>query len=329
LPPIFSHGRKLRRTHIDQLIKWRRTFRTIAPERRRTHTRFVMIDRSINRRSIESQDEESPTTCTSVFRLLSLMGESFAIPTLIGSSNGVALFGLSHQGVDNAHGPIDRTRSMTWNGLTNDHCGNHDDEQRRRSRCHDHDQCYPWSKGIAGARLPDRLPERTGTCRSKYVVQQGRGTFGRRDTPGGRVEYKVRKIGRTGLSPALFASPVRHGAQRHRRRRRSAEEDGQTAHRHTYVQKVRTTCPSHYTQPSSRRAHTVRHNKRLLLNRLCWLCSHAHLLCHDRRAGLGFLFASTSSLSAWTERGRSMLLSCWAVVVLLGVGPRTGHNLQR
>jgi hypothetical protein len=67
LPPTFSHRRKMRRTHIDQLVEWRCTSRTIASGRRRTPTGVVKIEH-------------------------------------------------------------DRTRPMTRNGPTNEHCGNHDDD---------------------------------------------------------------------------------------------------------------------------------------------------------------------------------------------------------
>jgi hypothetical protein len=46
LPPAFSHWRKLRRAHIDLIDKWCRTFWTITPVRRRTHTGVALIDRS-------------------------------------------------------------------------------------------------------------------------------------------------------------------------------------------------------------------------------------------------------------------------------------------
>jgi hypothetical protein len=49
LSSTLSHRRKLRHTHIDKLVEWRHTFRTIASGRRRTHTGVVKIDRSINR----------------------------------------------------------------------------------------------------------------------------------------------------------------------------------------------------------------------------------------------------------------------------------------
>jgi hypothetical protein len=66
LPPTFSHWRKLRRVHIDNLVEWRRTFRTIASgSGQRT------------RASLRS---------------------------------------------------IDCTRPMTRDGPTNDHCGNHNDD---------------------------------------------------------------------------------------------------------------------------------------------------------------------------------------------------------
>jgi hypothetical protein len=42
----FSHGRKLRHIHIDQLVEWRRTFRTIASGSDNAHGRRH-VDRSI------------------------------------------------------------------------------------------------------------------------------------------------------------------------------------------------------------------------------------------------------------------------------------------
>jgi hypothetical protein len=55
--------------------------------------------------------------------------------------------------------------------------------------------------------------------------------------------------------------------------------------------KRRTTYAAQYIQASSR-VDTVRHNETLLLNRIGWLCSHAHMLCHRGRAGRSFVFLS-------------------------------------
>jgi hypothetical protein len=168
----------MRRTHIDLLIEWRRTFRTIASGRgKRTQGSSRSIDRS------NHHDEESPTTCTSVFRLPTPIDESCAVPILIGSSNGAALFGRSHQGGDNAHGPIDRTRPMTRNGLTNDHCGNHDeDEDEDRDAMTTINAIYGPKESPAPA-CPTACPNELVRAAPIRVVQQGRGIFGRRDTP--------------------------------------------------------------------------------------------------------------------------------------------------
>jgi hypothetical protein len=107
LPPNVSHRRKLCHIHIDLLVEWRRTFRTIASGRgKRTRGSSRSIDRS------NHHDEESSTMCTSVFLLPSPTDESYAILTLICSSNSAALFGRSHQGDERnwaSSGSIDRS----------------------------------------------------------------------------------------------------------------------------------------------------------------------------------------------------------------------------
>jgi hypothetical protein len=76
-------------------------------------------------------DEESSSTWRSVCRPLSPIDEGCVVPIWISSSNDAALFGQLHQVRDErtrvSSRSIARTRPMTRNGPTNDHCGNHDD----------------------------------------------------------------------------------------------------------------------------------------------------------------------------------------------------------
>jgi hypothetical protein len=82
---------------------------------------------------------------------------------------------------------------------------------------------------------------------------------------------KVRKIGRTG----------------HRLLRVIDDDDRQnrTDKPVHWLMYVRTTCAAQYIHTSSE-ADTVRHNKKLFLDIICWLCSYVYLLCH----GWGGLF---------------------------------------
>jgi hypothetical protein len=118
LPPTFSYWRKLRRTHINLLVEWRRTFRTIASGRgKRTQGSSRSIDRS------NHHDEESSTSRRNVCRSFSPIGKRCAVPILNNSLNGAALFGQSHQGGDkrkrassrSIDRSLDRTRPMKGN----------------------------------------------------------------------------------------------------------------------------------------------------------------------------------------------------------------------
>jgi hypothetical protein len=171
-PPAFSHGQKLRRTHIDLLLEWRRTFRTIASGRRRTLFGVFMFDRS------KQHMAERSSSWRSVCRPLSPIGESCAVPILISSLNGAALFGRTHQGEDNAYwrrqdSSIDCTRPMTGNGPTAEHCGNRDDD--------DEDDATTTINAIQGTKGSPACP--TAARMSLYVphehvVQQGQEILG-------------------------------------------------------------------------------------------------------------------------------------------------------